>query len=160
MKHLKTFENFSTVRFNESIGSKLLIPFLVSLGYFGNAQNVTNDDVYSVLTNNISSIIKSKSELDRFSYPELVGDKAKLVYDFINNTNKEISELDFTKFCNTNNINSNILDRFIDITNGSFISNIKGFGNVYKANLNISKNVNLFYTKDPFNNYLGIKLGF
>lgn len=157
MKHIKTFESY---RIDESIGSKLLIPFLVSLGYLGNAQNVTNDDVNDTLNKNITSIIKDKSELNKFSYPELVSDKAKLVYDFIKNVGQDITEGDFIKFCDNNNINKNILDRFIDKTNGSFISNIKGFGNVYKANLNITNDVDIFYTKDPFNSHVGIKLGF
>lgn len=160
MKYLKRFnENENIEEVNESLKTTLLIPFLMSVGFI-NSQKLDNDNINDVLQKQATEIVLDKSELYDNDTKLIIADKAKKIYDIIN-SNPSIREDDFNKYCLDNNIDKSIFNKFLDKSSGSFITNIQNFGNVYQANINVSKELSIYANHDPFkNNHLGIKYRF
>jgi hypothetical protein len=159
MKYIKNFDELNEDKVNEGLENMFLVPLMVTMGYI-NAQSVTPEKVEEVLHKKAKNIVFDKTELKSKDLNTIVDEKAHLVYDFLKSAGSDVRKEDFDSFCDVNNIDKNFFDKFLDTTKGSFIKNINSFGNIFQANLNLTKNVSVFASKDPFNRNLGVKINF
>jgi hypothetical protein len=159
MKYLKRFNEVNENNVNEGLKNMFLVPLMVTMGYI-NAQNVTDEKVEEVLHKKAKNIVFDKTELQSKDIETIVDEKAHLVYDFLKSAGSDVRKEDFENFCDINNIDKNFFDKFLYTTKGSFITNINSFGNIFQANLNLTKNISVFASKDPFNRNLGVKINF
>jgi len=159
MKYIKNFNELNEDKVNEGLKNMFLVPLLVTMGYI-NAQSVTPEKVEEVLHKKAKNIVFDKTELQSKDLESLVDEKAHLVYDFLTSAGADVRKEDFESFCDVNNIDKNFFDKFLDTTKGSFITNINSFGNIFRANLNLTKNISVFASKDPFNKNLGLRINF
>lgn len=159
MKYLKNFNELNENKINEGLKSMFLVPLMVTMGYI-NAQNVTTENIEEVLHKKGKDIISDKTELLSKDLETIVDEKANLVYNFLKSSNSDVRKEDFENFCEVNNIDKDFFDKFLNTTRGSFVTNVKYFGNVYQANLNLTKNISVFASKDPFNKNLGLRINF
>lgn len=159
MKYIKNFDELNEDHVNEGLKNMFLVPLMVTMGYI-NAQSVTPEKVEEVLHKKAKNIVFDKTELQSKDLNTIVDEKAHLVYDFLKSAGADVRKEDFEIFCDTNNIDKNFFDKFLDTTKGSFITNINAFGNIFQANLNLTKNISVFASKDPYNKNLGLKINF
>lgn len=159
MKYLKRFDEINEDQLNEGLKNMFLVPLMVTMGYI-NAQSVTPEKVEELLHKKAKNIVFDKTELQSKDLDTIVDEKAHLVYDFLTSAGSDVRKEDFENFCDVNNIDKNFFDKFLDTTKGSFITNINSFGNIFQANLNLTKNISVFASKDPFNRNLGLKINF
>lgn len=159
MKYLKRFNEVNENHVNEGLKNMFLVPLMVTMGYI-NAQNVTDEKVEEVLHKKGKNIVFDKTELQSKDIETIVDEKAHLVYDFLISAGSDVKKEDFENFCDINNIDKNFFDKFLDTTKGSFITNVNAFGNIFQANLNLTKNISVFASKDPYNKNLGLRINF
>jgi hypothetical protein len=159
MKYLKRFNEINENHVNEGLKNMFLVPLLITMGYI-NSQNVTPEKVEEVLHKKVKNIVFDKTELLNKDLKTIVDEKAHLVYNFLTSVGSDVRKEDFENFCDINNIDKNFFDKFLDVTKGSFITNINSFGNIFQANLNLTKNISVFASKDPYNRNLGLKINF
>ena len=156
MKYLKKFNELEQEQLNEGVKNMFLIPLLATMGYI-NAQTVTPKKVDEVLFSKGKDILLNKEELKTKDLKTLFNDKSELVYDFFKNSgDTEIQRRDFEDYCYKHNINKNFFEKFLDMTKGSF----EDFGHKFQTNINITKDIELMFAKDPQNHHLGVKVNF
>lgn len=159
MKYLKRFNEINENHVNEGLKNMFLVPLLITMGYI-NSQNVTPEKVEEVLHKKVKNIVFDKTELLNKDLKTIVDEKANLVYNFLTSAGSDVRKENFENFCDINNIDKNFFDKFLDVTKGSFITNVNAFGNIFQANLNLTKNISVFASKDPYNRNLGLKINF
>jgi len=159
MKYLKRFNEVNENHVNEGLKNMFLVPLMVTMGYI-TAQIVTDEKVEEVRHKKGKNIVFDKTELQSKDIETIVDEKAHLVYDFLISAGSDVKKEDFENFCDINNIDKNFFDKFLDTTKGSFITNVNAFGNIFQANLNLTKNISVFASKDPYNKNLGLRINF
>ena len=158
MKYLKRFNEINEDQVNESLKNMFLIPLLATVGYI-NAQKTTPKKVDSVLHSKVDKLVLDKSELKKKDLKTLFNEKGELLYDFFKSAGSDVERKDFDNYCLKHNINKDFFDRFLDVDK-PFSLNLKDLGKTFQANINISKDIELMFAKDPEANHLGVKLNF
>ena len=158
MRYLKKFNEINEDQVNEGLKNMFLIPLLATVGYL-NAQKVTPKKVDEILHKKVSKLVLDKSELKTKSLQTLFNEKGELVYDFFKSAGADVERKDFDDYCLKHNINKYFFDRFLD-TSKPFSLNLKDLGKTFLANINITRDIELMFSKEPDANHLGVKLNF